>query len=96
MKQKTTQNSCCFKVTNGKKKLIFSDSIYNTVPEIRFDDFNNDNIKDILVQHTSDVRSNRTYYLYLVDLVQDKLTKINDFEEIKKPNNVSEYDFFDR
>lgn len=84
-----------YKVSKAGKKIIYSDSIYNRVHEIRFEDFNNDNVKDILVQNVSDVRSNYTYYLYLVDLTHDKLTKIKGFEEIKNPNYVREYNLID-
>jgi hypothetical protein len=62
---------------------------------VRFSDFNGDNIKDILIQNISDVRSNPTYYLYLVDTTHDKLTKIRGFEEIKNPSYVSKYNLID-
>ena len=52
------------KLTNGQYVPIFSDSIFNTVQEVSFADFDNDHIRDILVQNISDVRSNWTYYLY--------------------------------
>jgi hypothetical protein len=84
-----------YKRTKAGKKILVSDSIYNRVPEIRFEDFNNDGIKDILVQNVSDVRSNYTYYLYLVDLVHDRLTKIKGFEEIKNPHYLPEYNLID-
>ena len=74
--------------TNGQYVPIFSDSIFNTVQEVGFTDFNNDGIKDILVQNISDVRSNWTYYLYLVDTAQNKLKKIKGFEEIKNLNTI--------
>ncbi len=84
-----------YKRTKAGKKILVSDRIYNRVPEIRFEDFNNDGIKDILVQHVSDVRSNYTYYLYLVDLAHDRLTKIKGFEEIKNPHYLPEYNLID-
>lgn len=83
------------KLTDGKYLPIFSDSIFNRVQEVRFEDFNNDNVKDILVQNFSDVRSNWTYYLYLVDTKQNKLKKIKGFEEIKNPNYLPEYNLID-
>lgn len=83
------------KLTNGKYLQIFSDSIFNKVQEIRFEDFNNDNVKDILVQNYSDVRSNWTYHLYLVDTIQNKLRKIKGFEEIKNPNYLPQYNLID-
>lgn len=84
-----------YQQTKTGKKILVSDSIYNRVPEIRFEDFNNDGVKDILVQHVSDVRSNYTYYLYLVDLAHDRLTKIKGFEEIKNPHYLPEYNLID-
>jgi hypothetical protein len=83
------------KLTNGQYLTIYSDSIFNKVQEIHFADFNNDNVKDILVQNFSDVRSNWTYYLYLVDTAQDKLKKIKRFEEIKNPNYLPQYNLID-
>jgi len=65
------------------------------VQEVKFEDFNKDKVKDILVQNISDVRSNWTYYLYFVDTANDKLKKIKGFEEIKNPNYIREYDLID-
>lgn len=83
------------KLTNGQYLPIYSDSVFNTVQEIHFADFNNDKVKDILVQNISDVRSNWTYYLYLVDTAQNKLKKIKGFEEIKNPNYLPQYNLID-
>lgn len=83
------------KLTNGKYLPIFSDSIFNSVQEVHFEDFNNDKVKDILVQNYSDVRSNWTYYLYLADTVHDKFKKIKGFEEIKNPNYLPQYNLID-
>lgn len=83
------------KLTNGRYLPIYSDSIFNKVQEVHFADFNNDKVKDILVQGISDVRSNSTYYLYLVDTTQDKLKKIKGFEEIKNPRYLPQYDLID-
>jgi len=83
------------KLTNGQYLPIYSDSIFNKVQEIHFADFNNDNVKDILVQNFSDVRSNWTYYLYLVDTAQDRLKRIKGFEEIKNPNYLPQYNLID-
>jgi hypothetical protein len=80
---------------DGQYSSIYSDSIFNKVQEVHFADFNNDNVKDILVQNFSDVRSNWTYYLYLVDTSQNKLKKIKGFEEIKNPNYVPQYNLID-
>lgn len=83
------------KLTNGQYLPIYSDSISNELQEIQFADFNNDNVKDILVYNLSDVRSNRTYFLYLVDLDQNKLKKIKGFEQIKNPRYLRQYDLID-
>lgn len=83
------------KLTNGHYLPIYSDSIFNKFQEIHFADFNSDKVKDILVQSISDVRSNLTYYLYLVDTTNDKLKKIKGFEEIKNPNYLLQYNLID-
>lgn len=83
------------KLTSGQYLPIYSDSVFNKVQEIHFIDFNNDNVKDILVQNFSDVRSNWTYYLHLVDTAQNKLKKIKGFEEIKNPNYLPQYNLID-
>ena len=83
------------KSTNGQYSEIFRDSIFNKVQDVELEDFNNDKIKDILVQNFSDVRSNWTYYLYLVDTTHDSLKKIKGFEKIKNPSYVSKYDLID-
>jgi hypothetical protein len=81
--------------TNDKTKEIFRDTIFSKVQEISFDDFNNDNVKDILIQNISDVRSNWSYNLYLVNPKTFALTKIEGFEEIKNPTYNSKYDIIE-
>jgi len=83
------------KLRNGKYEEIYKDSILSQYEGIRFEDFNNDSIKDILIENISDVRSNLTYYLYLVDTKHDKLKKIKGFEEIKNPNFLPQYNLID-
>jgi hypothetical protein len=83
------------RTTGSKQKIIYQDTIYSLTGEIKFRDFNNDGIKDILIQNISDVRSNWTYYLYLVDTVTDKLKMIKGFEEIKNPNYIPKYNLID-
>lgn len=86
-----------YKELNRQKLQLFSDSIHIMFPhqDVKFSDFNGDNINDILIQNISDVRSNPTYYLYLVDTAHDRLTKVKGFEEIKNPNYVAEYNLID-
>jgi hypothetical protein len=79
---------------NGIKE-IMRDSIESDFGGILFKDFNNDGVKDILVENISDVRSNLTYYLYLFDLQSEKLTKIKNFNIIKNPNYLEQYDLID-
>lgn len=79
------------RLSGGQYITIFSDSIFSKTRNIEFADFNNDKIPDILVQNISDVRSNQTYHLYLVDTVQNKLKKIKGFEVIKNPGYLSQY-----
>ncbi|PSK91641.1 XAC2610-related protein [Taibaiella chishuiensis] len=69
----------------GQERALFRDSVFSSNPSVDFEDFNNDGIKDILLQHYSDVRSNQGSYLYLVDTVTGRLKKIKGFEQIKNP-----------
>ncbi len=74
---------------------IFRDTIYSKMNQVLFADYNNDRVKDVLVQNISDVRSNWTYYLFLVDTANSKLNKINGFEEIKNPKYNSKYNLIE-
>lgn len=76
-------------------ELIFSDSIHNAYPFVKFEDFNGDNVKDILIQNTSGVRSDWSYTLYLVDTLNNTLKRIKGFEEITFPSYLAEYDLID-
>jgi hypothetical protein len=80
---------------NNIQKVILKDSIFSRYQEIKFEDFNNDNIKDILVQNISDVRSNLTYYLYLFNPKTNSFKKVKGFEEIKNPSYNSKYNIVD-
>jgi hypothetical protein len=71
--------------TKGGLDNIYRDTLYSKVGKIEFADYNRDNIKDILVQNISDVRSNWTYNLYLTDLRDSTLKKVKGFQEIKNP-----------
>lgn len=85
-----------YQIKDGKKIEIFKDSIFiQLVDIVKFIDFNNDKVKDILIKNISDVRSNWTYNLYLVDLKNDKLKKIKGFNEIKNPRYLSKYNLID-
>lgn len=75
----------------NRKLVLLKDSIFSAAQKIEFADFNNDKIKDILVQNSSDVRSNWTYYLYLYDSKNNSFKKVEGFEEIKVPKFNAKY-----
>lgn len=83
------------KKINGKEKIIHQEKLHSQFQNIEFIDFNGDGIKDILIENTSDVRSNLTYNLFIVDLKNEKLRKIEGFNEIKNPNYLDKYDLID-
>jgi hypothetical protein len=78
-------------IIEDKLKPIIKDSIFSTVQKIVFADFNNDKIKDVLVQNISDVRSNLTYNLYLYNSKTNTFKKVKGFEEIKNPKYNPKY-----
>lgn len=73
------------KLVKSTKLELFRDTIFSTVQQIQFIDYNNDKMKDILVQNEADVRSNGTFYLYLFDARLEKLKRVKGFEGIKNP-----------
>lgn len=75
-------------ITNGKTKVLVTDTLDFFMPLLQLKDFNNDKIKDILILNTSSARSVWTHHLYLVDNANHKLIRVKDFEEINNP----EYD----
>jgi hypothetical protein len=79
----------------GKAIEIFRDTVECTVPVIEFVDYNNDKVKDILIQNDSDVRSNWTYNLFLFNKDISSLQKIKGFNEIKNPNYLPQYGLID-
>ncbi len=83
------------KKINRKEKIRHQEKLHSQFQNVEFIDFNGDGIKDILVENTSDVRSNLTYHLFIVDLKNQKLRKIEGFEEIKNPNYIKKYDLID-
>ena len=72
-------------------KIILKDQVYSKVGEIRFEDFNGDGIKDLLIQNISDVRSNWTYYLYIFDNRNKTFKKVLHFESVKNPEYNPKY-----
>ena len=83
------------KQINGREKIIHREKLFSKFKNVEFIDFNGDGIKDILVENISDVRSNLTYNLFLVDLKNQKLRKIDGFSGIKNPNYLKKYDLID-
>lgn len=79
----------------GNEKIIYQEKLFSQFKNVEFEDFNGDGVKDILVENISDVRSNLTYNLFLVDLKNEKLIKIEGFNEIKNPNYLSKYNLID-
>ncbi len=80
---------------DNKKVELYRDTIYSRNQGMLFTDYNNDKIKDILIQNTLDAKSNWTFYLYLLDLEDNQLIKIKGFKNIKNPrfnaeNNIIE------
>lgn len=80
---------------NGSEKNIYQEKLFSQFKNVEFEDFNGDGVKDILIENISDVRSNLTYNLFLVDLKNQKLIKIEGFNEIKNPNYLSKYNLID-
>ena len=80
---------------DSKQTILYQDTLYSRTGEIEFRDFNNDGIRDILIQNISDVRSNWTYYLFLIDTVNNRLKNIRGFEGIKNPNYLPKYNLID-
>lgn len=83
-----TQNNSIFILGRDSNEIIY-DSIYSKVQDIQFIDFNNDGVKDILIQNTSDVRSNWTYYLYLSNLNSTRFNRVKGFSNIRNPKVIS-------
>lgn len=75
------------KYFNGKDvKTLLVDSLICMKPWIRFEDFNNDGVKDILVFNTTSARSNWTHYLYVVDSKSKSIHRVKGFEKLLNPH----------
>jgi hypothetical protein len=72
-----------------KSTVLLRDTLSCQQNNITFGDFNGDGIKDILIFNVWDVRSNETYYLYLVNMQKKKLIRVKGFEEICNPQYQS-------
>ncbi|WP_264554319.1 XAC2610-related protein [Flavobacterium sp. N503310] len=80
---------------NNKSSILVKDSIFSGTQQVEFRDFNNDKIKDILIQNISDVRSNWTYNLYLYNSKTNNFKRVIGFEEIKNPSYNSTYNIIE-
>ncbi|MDR6760182.1 hypothetical protein J2Y38_000361 [Flavobacterium sp. 2755] len=80
---------------NGRNSVLVKDSIFSGTQQVEFRDFNNDKIKDILIQNISDVRSNWTYNLYLYNSKTNNFKRVIGFEEIKNPSYNSIYNIIE-
>ncbi|NDV59269.1 hypothetical protein [Bacteroides sp. 519] len=89
-----SNNNMIFQLFSNNE-VIYQDTLYSFTGETEFRDFNGDNLEDILIQNISDARSNWTYYLYLVDTVNNSVKRIKGFEKIKNPNYLSQYNLID-
>ncbi|MBS1732660.1 MAG: hypothetical protein JST02_05135 [Bacteroidetes bacterium] len=68
-----------------RTSVLFSDLVFCKAPILKFQDFNNDGVKDILIFFDYDVRSNKMYHLYLLNPKSKELIRVKDFEDIKNP-----------
>ncbi|WP_291146586.1 XAC2610-related protein [Flavobacterium sp. UBA7680] len=80
---------------NNKSSILVKDSIFSLVQKIEFKDFNNDGIKDVLVQNISDVRSNWTYNLYLYNSKTNNFKRVIGFDEIRNPRYNAKYNIIE-
>lgn len=74
------------RLNRNEKEVIFQDSMFCMYPDIDFQDFNNDKVKDVLVFYSTGARANPTYHLYLTDLINHDLIRVNGFEELPNPD----------
>jgi hypothetical protein len=79
----------------GETFEIFRDTVECTVPVVEFVDYNNDKVKDILIQNYSGARSNWTYNLFLVKEHGTSIRKIRGFNQISNPNYLPQYGLID-
>ena len=78
-----------------KDELIIKDSLSTSVFAVEFKDFNGDGLDDILIQNSSDVRSNWTWNLYLAKDSLKSFQRSKGFEKIKNPNYLKKHDLVD-
>jgi hypothetical protein len=74
------------RLNGNQKEIFFRDSMFCMYPDIDFQDFNNDKVKDVLVFYYTGARANPTYHLYLTDLKNHNLIRVKGFEELPNPD----------
>lgn len=83
-----------YKRLGNDSLVICRDTFWGLDKMIEFAHFNRDTIPDILVKSNTDVRSNWSFALYMVNR-KTELTRIKGFEKIKNPNYIPDYDLID-
>ncbi len=83
------------KLVNGKYVELFTDSIACEQLFFDYGQFMGDSLPELMINNNKDFRSNWTYYLYAVDTLNDKIKRIRNFEIIKNPNYLPQYDLID-
>ena len=86
--------SAILRITKNDE-LIINDSVSTSIFAVEFNDFNGDGLDDILIQNSSDVRSNWTWNLYIAEDSLESFNRIKGFEKIKNPNYIKEHDLID-
>ena len=74
------------KIEEDNITVFFRDSIFCMHHDIELQDFNNDKIKDVLIFYYSGGRANPSYHLYLTNIKEKKLIRVNGFEELPNPD----------
>lgn len=74
------------RIYNNNTRKILQDSFYCMNAIVECQDFNNDNIKDVLLFYSTGARANPTYHFYLVDTIKHNLTYIKGFEKLPNPD----------
>ena len=93
----------------SNKKQVVRDSLYSQWDDVRFEDYNDDGYKDIIVYNYSGARGSNSYYtLYATDVKNKTFRQIMGFDYVVAPqidsnriiistgltNSSAEYDFY--
>ncbi len=89
------RKNAAFMLFKGKR-LMYHDSLSVTGPDggdlVQSIDYSGDGIRDLVLFHLSDVRSNHQFYLYIVDTASHSVHRVRGFEEIKSASGAPSYD----